>query len=170
MFVREPRKVPVVLSLEEVARLLEAAPGPKYRAALGAAYGAGLRVSEVVALKVSDVDSKRIIRGSEPFENQMILNPLIGCLIVFKAWLLRHLPFNAEHRYHLATAGVRETFTKTDPTGTIWEFRSARFQTLWQTSCLLLTLAKADSFKSRPVDSALLCLTLHKRPEDRPTI
>jgi site-specific recombinase XerD len=61
VFVREPRKVPVVLSPEEVARLLEAAPGPKYRAALGAAYGAGLRVSEVVALKVSDVDSKRML-------------------------------------------------------------------------------------------------------------
>jgi integrase/recombinase XerD len=37
-------------------RLLEAAPGPKYKAALSAAYGAGLRVSEVVSLKVSDVD------------------------------------------------------------------------------------------------------------------
>ena len=48
-FVREPRKIPVILSLEEIARLLEAAPGPKYKAALSAAYGAGLRVSEVVA-------------------------------------------------------------------------------------------------------------------------
>ena len=48
-FVREPHKIPVVLSLEEVARLLEAAPGPKYKAALSAAYAAGLRVSEVVA-------------------------------------------------------------------------------------------------------------------------
>jgi integrase/recombinase XerD len=60
-FVREPRKIPVILSPEEVARLLEAAPGPKYKAALGAAYGAGLRVSEVVALKVSDIDSKRML-------------------------------------------------------------------------------------------------------------
>jgi integrase/recombinase XerD len=53
--------VPVVLSPEEVARLLEAAPGPKYNAALSAAYGAGLRVSEVVSLKVPDVDSKRML-------------------------------------------------------------------------------------------------------------
>jgi integrase/recombinase XerD len=60
-FVREPRKIPVVLSLEEVARLLEAAPGPKYKAALSAACGAGLRVSEVVSLKVLDVDSKRML-------------------------------------------------------------------------------------------------------------
>jgi site-specific recombinase XerD len=57
--VHEPRKAPVVLSQEEVVRLLEAAPGLKYKAAFGVAYGAGLRVSEVVALKVSDIDSER---------------------------------------------------------------------------------------------------------------
>ena len=55
--VPQPRKLPVVLSPEEVARLLEAAPGLKYKAALSVAYGAGLRVSEVVALKVGDIDS-----------------------------------------------------------------------------------------------------------------
>jgi site-specific recombinase XerD len=60
-FVREPRKMPAVLSPEEVARLVEAAPGPKYKAALSAAYAAGLRVSEVVALKVSDIDSERLL-------------------------------------------------------------------------------------------------------------
>jgi integrase len=60
-FVHEPRKVPVVLSPEEVARLLEAAPGIKYKAALSVAYGAGLRVAEVAALKVSDIDSKRMM-------------------------------------------------------------------------------------------------------------
>jgi len=60
-FVREPRKMPAVLSPEEVVRLLEAAPGPKYKAALSAAYAAGLRVSEVVALKVSDIDSERLL-------------------------------------------------------------------------------------------------------------
>ena len=59
--VREPRRIPAILSPDEVVCLLEAAPGPKYKAALSAAYGAGLRVSEVVALKVSDVDSKRML-------------------------------------------------------------------------------------------------------------
>ena len=48
------RRAPVVLSPEEVARLLEAAPGLKSKAALSVAYGAGLRVSEVAHLKVSD--------------------------------------------------------------------------------------------------------------------
>jgi len=58
---REPRKLPVVLSPQEVARLLDAAPGLKYRAALSVAYGAGLRASEVVSLKVSDIDSTRMV-------------------------------------------------------------------------------------------------------------
>ena len=60
-FIHVPRKLPVILSPEEVARFLDAAPGLKYKAALSVAYGAGLRVSEVVALKVSDIDSKRMV-------------------------------------------------------------------------------------------------------------
>ena len=59
--VHKPRKLPVVLSPEEVARLLEAAPGTKYQAALSIAYGAGLRASEVVHLKVDDIDSQRMV-------------------------------------------------------------------------------------------------------------
>ncbi len=60
-FVREPRRLPVVLSPAEVARLLDAAPGLKYKAALSVAYGAGLRASEVISLKVSDIDSARMV-------------------------------------------------------------------------------------------------------------
>jgi integrase len=59
--VRQPRKLPLVLSAAEVALLLEAAPGPKYKAALATAYGAGLRVAEVVSLRVGDVDSTRMM-------------------------------------------------------------------------------------------------------------
>ena len=60
-FVREPRRLPVVLSPEEVVRLLEAAPGLKYRAALSVAYGAGLRANEVISLKIGDIDSTRMV-------------------------------------------------------------------------------------------------------------
>src|SRR6266571_3218318 len=56
-----PRRIPTVLSVEEVTLLLRAAPGPKYKAAFATAYGAGLRVSEVVALKVGDIDSERML-------------------------------------------------------------------------------------------------------------
>jgi integrase/recombinase XerD len=60
-FVREPRKLPVVLSPEEVARFLQAAPSLKYRAALSVAYGAGLRANEVISLKIGDIDSTRMV-------------------------------------------------------------------------------------------------------------
>ena len=61
VFVHEPRKLPRVLSPEDVLRLLEAAQNPKYKAALSVAYGAGLRAMEVVALKVTDIDSQRML-------------------------------------------------------------------------------------------------------------
>ena len=54
-----PRKLPVVLSREEVARLLEATSSLKYKAAFSVAYGAGLRMNEVTTLKVSDIDGER---------------------------------------------------------------------------------------------------------------
>jgi integrase/recombinase XerD len=57
--VREPHKLPVVLSPGEVARLLDAATSLKYKAALSVAYGTGLRASEVVSLKLTDIDSER---------------------------------------------------------------------------------------------------------------
>src|SRR5215208_616930 len=54
-----PERLPVVLSPEEGARLLAHAPGLKYRAALSIAYGCGLRVSGLIHLKVTDIDSAR---------------------------------------------------------------------------------------------------------------
>ncbi|HJY51590.1 MAG TPA: tyrosine-type recombinase/integrase [Stellaceae bacterium] len=80
-FVHEPRKAPVVLSPEEVARFLEAAPSIKYKAALSVAYGAGLRVSEVVALKVSDIDSERMMlrveQGKGRKDRHAMLSPVL---------------------------------------------------------------------------------------------
>ena len=80
-FVHEPRKLPVVLSPEEVARFLEAAPGVKYKAAFSAAYGAGLRVSEVASLKVSDIDSKRMLlrieQGKGRKDRYAMLSPVL---------------------------------------------------------------------------------------------
>jgi integrase/recombinase XerD len=80
-FVHEPRKLPLVLSPEEVARFLEAAPGIKYKAALSVAYGAGLRISEVVALKVSDIDSKRMMlrveQGKGRKDRYAMLSPVL---------------------------------------------------------------------------------------------
>jgi site-specific recombinase XerD len=80
-FRRKPRKLPVVLSVEEVGDLLAAVPGPglKYRAALGISYGAGLRASEVCNLKVADIDSDRMLihvdEGKNSKDRKAMLSP-----------------------------------------------------------------------------------------------
>lgn len=86
-FRTEPRKLPIVLSVEEVSAVLAAAPGPglKYRAALSIGYGAGLRASEVTNLKVRDIDSDRMLihveRGKGGKDRDVMLSPsLLGLL------------------------------------------------------------------------------------------
>ncbi len=84
---RAAKKIPVVLSAEEVTRILEAAPGPglKYRAAFRVADGGGLRASEVTHLKVGDIDSDRmpirVEQGKGLKDRQVMLSPnLLGLL------------------------------------------------------------------------------------------
>lgn len=86
-FRTEPRRLPVVLSIEEVFELLKVAPGPglKYRAALSISYGTGLRASEVCNLKVTDIDSDRMLihveRGKGGKDRKVMLSPgLLGLL------------------------------------------------------------------------------------------
>jgi len=87
-FIREPRKLPVVLSPEEVVRLLDAAPGLKYKAALSVTYGAGLRAGEVVSLKIGDIDSKRMLirvkQGKGRKDRYVMLSPHL--LALLRAW------------------------------------------------------------------------------------
>ena len=79
--VRVPRILPVVLSPDEVARVLAAAGNLKHQTALAVAYGAGLRASEVVALKVTDVDSERmtlrIEQGKGRKDRYAMLSPVL---------------------------------------------------------------------------------------------
>jgi site-specific recombinase XerD len=83
-----PRRIPTVLSVEEVRLLLHAASAPKYKAAFATAYGAGLRVSEVVALKVGDIDSERMLlrveRGKGGKDRHAMLSPQL--LELLRAW------------------------------------------------------------------------------------
>lgn len=85
---RRPDNVREVLSVEEAARLLEAAPGIKYKAALGVAYGAGLRVSEVAYLKIDDIDSKRMLirveQGKGGKDRNAMLSPQL--LELLRLW------------------------------------------------------------------------------------
>ncbi len=86
-FRTEPRKLPIVLSFEEVSAVLSSAPGPglKYRAALGIGYGAGLRASEVTNLKVRDIDSDRMLihveRGKGGKDRDVMLSPSLLVLL-----------------------------------------------------------------------------------------
>jgi len=59
--VREPRRLPVVLSPEEVSRLLASTTNIKHKAALSLTYATGLRSSEVVSLKLTDIDRDRMV-------------------------------------------------------------------------------------------------------------
>jgi site-specific recombinase XerD len=80
-FAKKPRRLPVVLSGDEVLRLLAAADGPVYRLMLTIAYAAGLRVSEVVALRAADIDSARMVlhvrKGKGGKERQVPLSPVL---------------------------------------------------------------------------------------------
>jgi len=84
-FRTEPRKLPVVLSVEEVSAVLASAPGPglKYRAALSIGYGGGLRASEVTHLKVRDIDSDRMlihIERGKSGKDRDVMPPLMVCM------------------------------------------------------------------------------------------
>jgi len=86
--VHEPRRLPVVLSQDEVKLLLEAATTLKYKAALSTAYGAGLRASEVTHLKVNDIDSQRMLihveQGKGGKDRNAMLSPIL--LKLLRQW------------------------------------------------------------------------------------
>ncbi len=83
-----PRRLPVVLSREEVSRLLESTRSVKYKAAFSVAYGTGLRISEVVALKISDIDSQRMTlhveQGKGRKDRYAMLSPVL--LDILRDW------------------------------------------------------------------------------------
>jgi len=76
-----PRKLPVILSREEVRRLIAAAGNLKHQTALALAYGTGLRVNEVVTLKVGDIDSQRMTlrveQGKGQKDRYAMLSPVL---------------------------------------------------------------------------------------------
>ena len=86
--VKQPQKIPLVLSPEEVRRLLGAAPGFKYRLLLSLTYGCGLRASEVVSLRVCDIDSTqmviRIEQGKGRKDRYVMLPPAL--LDMLRQW------------------------------------------------------------------------------------
>ncbi len=86
--IHQPRGLPEILSAEEVTCLLDAAGCLKYQAALSVAYGAGLRAGEVVHLKTTDIDSKRMMirvdQGKGKRDRHAMLSPAL--LHMLRAW------------------------------------------------------------------------------------
>jgi site-specific recombinase XerD len=83
-----PRRLQIILSREEVSRLLEATHSLKYKAAFSAAYGAGLCISEVAGLKISDIDSERktlhVEQGKGRKDRYAMLSPVL--LDILRCW------------------------------------------------------------------------------------
>jgi len=86
--VYEPRNPPIILTPNEIARVLQATRHLKMRTALSVAYGAGLRASEVTHLKVHDVDSEqmqlRVVQGKGGRDRNAMLSPRL--LEILRYW------------------------------------------------------------------------------------
>jgi integrase/recombinase XerD len=82
---KQPKRLPTVLSLEETARFFAAVLSIKHRAILMTAYAAGLRISEVVALRVDDIDSQRMVlrvcQGKGRKDRNVMLSPRLLALL-----------------------------------------------------------------------------------------
>jgi integrase/recombinase XerD len=78
-FPRTSKKLPTVLSADEIVRLLRAVRNQKHRAVLTTIYATGLRISEALALKVSDIDSERMVinvrQGKGRKDRTVMLSP-----------------------------------------------------------------------------------------------
>lgn len=128
---KRPEQLPEVLSTEEVQRLFRVTPNLKHRALLMVAYSAGLRVSEAAQLRVSDIDSKRMlirVEGGKGKKDRYTLLSKVALEVLrdyYKAyqpkdWLFRgedgqgHLAArSAHHVFHDASirAGIRKPVT-----------------------------------------------------------
>lgn len=95
--VHEPRRLPEILSIEEVTKIIQSAGSIKYQAALSVGYGAGLRASEITHLKVSDIDSERMIlrveQGKGGVDRHAMLSPEL--LNILRTW---YRSAQAEHK------------------------------------------------------------------------
>lgn len=84
-FPRRERKLPLILSRDEIKALLEAPQDLRHRAMLAILYGSGLRVSEVARLKVTDIDSARnmlwVRSGKGRKDRQALLPPKLRELL-----------------------------------------------------------------------------------------
>jgi len=110
-YARTPRKLPAILSADEVVRFLEAVPSLKARTALTTAYAAGLRASETVSLKVADIHSQRMViqvrHGKGAKDRTVMLSPqLLGILRLLAAGAPKELAVSRTGREADRCAGA----------------------------------------------------------------
>lgn len=113
---KKPRRLPTVLTRQEISRLLQATLNSKHRLLLALAYGAGLRVSEVTRLTVADLDFDRgllLIRQAKGHKDRITLLPY-KLLSVLKKYTLRRRPgdllFISNRGGPLSTATAQAVF------------------------------------------------------------
>lgn len=123
-YARTPRKLPTILSADEVVRFLEAVPSLKARAALTTAYAAGLRASEAVSLKVGDIDSDRMVlqirHGKGAKDRTVMLSPqLLGILNLLASGAAVRLVISGARRQADRRAGAARRLSVRDQGGRV---------------------------------------------------
>ena len=111
---KRPQRLPVILSQEELLAFFDHIPSLKYRAALMVCYGAGLRISEVIALKIADIDSKRMLirveQGKGGKDRYAMLSPRLLDLLrrYWRAFPTRHYLFPSwRGNQHMSAAALQ---------------------------------------------------------------
>ena len=116
---REPRKLPEILTREELTRLFSRTVRPKHRALLLTTYGAGLRVSEVVALQLKDIDAERralrVRQGKGARDRTTLLSPRL--LEALRAYWRQERPApwlfpSRDGRGHLCEGAAKHLYAK----------------------------------------------------------
>ena len=100
---KKPRRLPVVLSPDEVVHFLACVPHPQHRTILTTCYATGLRISEAVRLRPTDIDSRRMVipleQGKGQRDRYVMLSPTL--LELLRDWWRAHRPtswlFPGEH-------------------------------------------------------------------------
>ena len=108
---RTGRKLPIILSQEEVVHFFTLIPHVKYRAALMTIYATGLRIGEILRLKVTDIDSARMVvrvdQGKGRKDRNVMLSPVL-LTILREYWkIARPKTWLFQHRFHDAPIGTR---------------------------------------------------------------
>ena len=113
---RPERRLPIVLSVQEVARFFKAIHSLKHRTILMLAYGAGLRVSEAVRVRLADIDRERKVlyvrQGKRKKDRQTLLSPALLEILDRYCWAARpeDLLFTTRFKDRPITASTVQRF------------------------------------------------------------